>query len=127
MDIKNKENKSEILESNPQEQENVEPKSNPEVKKVVRVEDSGNDLSQESEVKESENINAESESDISDLDKLDAENKLKKLLALVKSKSNIEEGFSEAIKIAEKMDDPFLLDALHDKLAEEKQNKEKPN
>lgn len=127
MDIKNKENKSEILESNPQEQENLETKDNLEVKKVVRVEDSGNDLSQESEVKESEDIKAESESDISDLDKLDAENKLKKLLALAKSKSNIEEGFSEAIKIAEKMDNAYLLDALHDKLSEERHNKENPN
>lgn len=45
---------------------------------------------------------------------LDEEKKIKKLLALAKSK-----GVIYAVNVAKKMDDPYVLDLLHDILAQE--------
>jgi hypothetical protein len=52
---------------------------------------------------------------------LEEEKKLKKLLDLAKSK-----GADYAIKIAKKMNDPYLLDKLHDELIKSGFNRESP-
>lgn len=61
-----------------------------------------------------ESVKPQVQSQAQDLKDLDDEKKIKKLLELAKTK-----GVVYAIGVAKKLDDPYVLDMLHDALAKE--------
>ena len=61
-----------------------------------------------------ESVKPQAQSHAQDLKTLDDEKKIKKLLELAKTK-----GVAYAIGVAKKLDDPYVLDILHDTLAKE--------
>ena len=61
-----------------------------------------------------DNLEKQVQSHVNDLNALEEENKLKKLLEIAELK-----GVIFAVNVAKKMDDPYMLDILHDSLAKE--------
>lgn len=64
-------------------------------------------------------LKAQAQTQADDVKNLDEQNKLKNLLEIAKQK-----GVVYAVHVAKKMNDPYLLDALHDALAKEGHYKE---
>ena len=118
MDIQNNqpEEKKEILESAPQ-QENIEQGTTETVETPAEQapEENVETLRQQIEASEvDDHVKLQAQSQAQDLQLLDEEKKLKKLLELATAK-----GVVYAVAVAKKMNDAYLLDKLHDTLVKE--------
>ena len=119
LDLNNKEKPKEVTDSNFQKQESVEKKEflQENKEKILKI-DSDETIEMRRKIEKaqiSDELEDKAVKSANDLSVLDEEGKIKKLLDLARSKDN---GVVYAVKVAQKMNDPFFLDRLHDILEE---------